>query len=184
MSMIQFVEVRDYAVDRLKAAFTLHKNVHIAAHPGHFDGAEIKRLANQTPAILTSFMRYTDEDHTAYLISWILSRADSKDRLYDGALRLVSAVIPLLRCLDAPFSTDRPTDIEAECLYSGTLDQINSTLWGITWQWRIAEPVRYEGEGGIPLVDLAYFEGYEATHHIEQRVAQDRVAMEVAHDTD
>jgi hypothetical protein len=73
-------------------------------------------------------MGYTDEDHTAFLVSWILYRADPKDRLYDGALNLVSAVIPVIRDMDAPFSTDRPTDIEAECLYSGTLDQINITL--------------------------------------------------------
>jgi hypothetical protein len=86
--------------------------------------------------------------------------------------------------LDARFSTDRPTDIEAECLYSGTLDQINIILWGIKWQWRIAEPVRYEGEGGIPLLDLDYFEGYDATHRIEQRVTQDTVPLEVVHDTD
>jgi hypothetical protein len=68
-------------------------------------------------------------------------------------------------------------------LYSGTLDQINITLWGIKWQWRITEPVRYEGDGGIPLLDLDYFEGYEATHSIDQRGTKDTVDMEVAHDT-
>ena len=179
MSMIRFVDVRDHAIAHIKRAFSLNKQVHIAAHPGHFNEGEIRRLANHTPAILTSFMRYTDEDHTAYLVSWVLYRADTKDRLYDGTLKPVTAVIPVIRDLDAPFSTDRPTDIEAECLYSGTLDQINITLWGIRWQWRIAEPVRYEGDGGIPLLDLDYFEGYEATHTLQKAQVHDTVAMEV-----
>ena len=189
MSMIRFVDVRDHAVEYLKGAFSLNKQVHIAAHPGHFNEGEIRRLANHTPAILTSFMRYTDEDHramgynhenhTAYLVSWVLYRADTKDRLYDGALKLVTAVIPVIRDVDAPFSTARPTDIEAECLYSGTLDQINITLWVIRWQGRIAEPVRYEGDGGIPLLDLDYFEGYEATHTLQNAQVQETVAMEV-----
>jgi hypothetical protein len=184
MSILSFVDVRDCAIEQLKDAFVLNKKLYIAAHPGQFNEAEIRRLANQTPAILTSLMRYTDEDHRAYLVSWVLYRADTKDRLYDGALKLVSAVIPVIRAMDARFGADRPTDIEAECLYSGTLDQINITLWGIKWQWRIAEPVRYEGDGGIPLLDFDYFEGYEATHTIEQRVADDTVQLEVSRDTD
>jgi hypothetical protein len=61
MSMIRFVDVRDHAVTWLKEAFSPNKKLHIAAHPGQFNEAEIKRLANRTPAILTSFMRYTDE---------------------------------------------------------------------------------------------------------------------------
>jgi phage gp37-like protein len=91
VSIITFVDIRNEAVDQIKAAFSENKKLHIAAHPGQFNEAEIKRLASQTPAILTSFMRYADDDRAVHLVSWVLYRADNKDRLYDGALKIVSA---------------------------------------------------------------------------------------------
>jgi len=179
MSIVTLASVRDEAISQIKSAFAENKKLHIAAHPGRFDEAEIKRLANQTPAILTSFMRYTNEDHTVEFVSWVLYRADSKDRLYDGALKIVSSLIPIIGNLDAEWSIGEGKNIEAECLYSGSLDQINITLWGIRWKWHIRELTIEKGEGGILLPDLEYFEGYDATHNIENAIAQDNVNLEV-----
>jgi hypothetical protein len=186
--IITFVDIRNEAIKQIKTAFAENKKLHIAPHPGLFNEAEIKRLANQTPAILTSFLRFTDEEGiagTISLVSWVLYRADSKDRLYDGALKIVSALVPVIREIDADWSIGGGQDIDAECLYSGALDQINVTLWGVRWNWKIRGTVFDEGEGGIRLDDLDYFEGYDATHQIDNAVAHDIVNLEVEHaDTD
>jgi hypothetical protein len=181
MGIKSFVDIRDSAVAQIKAAFSGNKKIHIAAHPGRFNEPEIKRLANQTPAILTSFMRYSDEDHTIRFVSWILYRADSKDRLYDGSLKIVSALIPVIREIDAEWSIGGGTEIDAECLYSGSLDQINITLWGVRWNWKIREPLLAGGEGGnLVDDDLDYFEGYDAAHKIGSAAAEDIVNLEVS----
>jgi len=180
MKIITLADVRDEAIEQIKAAFSKNKKIHIAAHPGQFDVAEIKRLANQTPAVLTSLIRYTDEDHTADFVNWVLYRATSTDRLYDGALRISSALIPVIGNLDAEWSIGEGRRIEAECLYSGSLDQINITLWGVKWKWHIKELMLCEDEGGILFPDLEYFEGYDAAHTIGNAAAKDNVNLEVS----
>jgi len=183
--IIDFVDIRDDAIKQIKAAFAKNKKLHIAAHPGLFNEAEIKRLANQTPAILTSFIRFSEKDNIISFVSWVLYRADSKDRLYDGALKIVSALIPVLRGIDAEWSIGGADGIDAECLYSATLDQINVTLWGVRWDLQIPSTVLDDGEGGVRLDDLDYFEGYDATHLIGDAKAKDNVNLEVHHaDTD
>jgi hypothetical protein len=175
--IIDFVDIRSEAIKQIKAAFAENKKLHIAAHPGLFNEAEIKRLANQTPAILTSFLRYSDKDNTVGFVSWVLYRADSKDRLYDGALKIVSALIPVLRGIDADWSIGGGDGIDAECLYSGALDQINVTLWGVRWDWPIRATVFDDGSGGVRLDDLDYFEGYDAAHHIGDAAVKDNVQL-------
>jgi hypothetical protein len=181
MSVITFVDIRDAAINQIKAPFSENKKLFVAAHPGRFNEAEVKRLASQTPAILTSFMSYTDEDHTIHFVSWVLYRAGSKDLLYDGALKLVSALIPVIRNIDADWSIAGGRNVEAECLYSGSLDQINITLWGVKWDWEIRDTVFEGGQGGIPLDDLDYFEGYDAAHRIGSAAVKDIVHLEVSH---
>jgi len=184
--IVNFVDIRDEAIKQIKAAFAANKKLRIEAHPGLFNEAEIRRLANQAPAILTSFIRYSDKDNIVSFVSWVLYRADTKDRLYDGALKIVSALIPVLRNIDTDWSyTGGGQGVEAECLYSGTLDQINVTLWGVKWEWQIRDTVFDDGEGGVRLDDLDYFEGYDATHLIGDAAAKDIVNLEVQHaDTD
>ena len=179
MKIITLVDVRDEAIDQIKTAFAKNKKLHIAAHPGMFDEKEIRRLATKTPAILTSFIRYTHEDHTVEFASFVLYRADGKDLLYDGALKIVSALVPVIENLDAEWSIGGGKDVAAQSLYSETLDQINITLWGIRWKWHITNLSPYEGEGGILFPDLEYFEGYDATHNLESAVAKDNVNLEV-----
>ena len=176
MSVATFTMIRDKAVEQIKAAFAAYGGkLHAAAHPGRFDAAEIKRLAVRAPAVLTSFMRYADESRSVDFVSWVMCRADSKDRLYDGALNLVSALVPVIRDLDCDWSVDAPCGIEAECLYSGALDQMNVTLWGVGWSWRIKETALKNGEGGVPLFDFGDFEGYDAAHRIGDGEAKDSV---------
>lgn len=174
MSVITFTQIRDSAVEQIKAAFGSNPKIHIAAHPGTFNEAEIRRLSNQTPAILTSFMRYRDSDHKIEFITWVLCRADNKDRLYNAALDIVSALIGVIRNLDTDWTIDEPSGIEAECLYTGSLDQIGVTLWGIKWEWEIPEP---SAEGGIPVFDLDVFEGYDATHEVGSNSVSDNVTI-------
>jgi hypothetical protein len=160
MSAVTFTLMRDYAAEQIKAAFAEYGDrPRIAARPGRFNGAEIKRLAARAPAIPVSFMRYRDEEPATDFVTWVTCRADSKDRLYDGALNLVSALIPAIRNLDSEWSMDAPGGIEAECLYSGALDQINMTLWGVKWNWKILKPAAGEsGAGGVTVNDTVNLE--------------------------
>lgn len=179
-----YVDVRDEAVAQIKEAFTNESGkcpVFIGAHPGRFDEAEIRRLAQQTPAICTSLMEIDGERNEAGFVSWVLARARGKDRLYDTALGLVSALIPVIRKLDADYSVDAPRDIEAECLYSGSLDAINVTLWGVRWTWKLRRSVLEGGEGGFPVFDLNWFEGYDAALRMGSAAVNDSVNMEVHH---
>jgi hypothetical protein len=179
--MITYREVRNTAVEKIMERFSANKRIYIAAHPGTFDGEEIRRLANQTPAILTSLIRISDQDvqdeSWCDFVSWILYRADNQDRLYDGALNILSSLIPVIRNLDAEWSIGGGTDIQAECLYSGSLDRSNVTLWAARWRWQ----VRAMSTGGvIPLPDdLDYFEGYDADHIVGTQNIQDEVHLEV-----
>jgi hypothetical protein len=52
-----YIDVRNEAVRQIEAAFTgkdSRPRLRVGAHPGRFDEAEIRRLAQQSPAILTS----------------------------------------------------------------------------------------------------------------------------------
>ena len=176
---IGYKEIRDSAVEQIKESFAANKRLHIAAHPGSFDGEEIRRLSNQTPAILTSLVRVSDQDvqdeSWCDFVSWILYRADNQDRLYDGALKIVSAIIPVIRNIDAAWSINGGTDIQAECLYSGSLDRMNITLWAVRWRWQVRA---VSGDGAIPMPeDLDYFEGYNATHKVGSQIIKDEVHL-------
>ncbi|MDR2923511.1 MAG: hypothetical protein LBU85_09255 [Treponema sp.] len=178
MSVKSLVDMRNEAVNQIKEAIN-KKEIFISEHPGQFDASEIKRLATQTPAILTSLMRYSDENNTARFATWVLYRATAKDRLYDGALKIVTALIPIIRELDAEWSIGGGADIDAECLYSGALDQINITLWGVRWNWQTTGIVPDEG-GGALIDDLDYFRGYDAGHQIKDCAVEDIVNLEVS----
>jgi hypothetical protein len=179
-----YVDVRNEAVEQIKAAFTDKDGkcpVFVEAHPGRFDEAEIRRLAQRTPAVFTSLMGVDDEKNEFEFVSWVLARAQGKDRLYDTALGIVSALIPIIRNLDADYSVDAPHGIEAECLYSGSLDAINVTLWAVRWTWELRKSVFESGEGGFPVFEPERFEGYDAAHQIGDVNVNDTVNLEVNH---
>jgi hypothetical protein len=181
--VITLLDVRDNAVSQIKERFAGQGHIHTAPHPGMFNEEEIRRLAQRTPAVLTSLMRISgqgaNDESSCDFISWVLYRANNRDALYDGALNMVSALIPVVRDLDAPWSLGGGADIEAECLYSGSLDKINVTLWAVKWRWR----VRALESGGAVLLpeDLDWFEGYDAGHLVGRRDIKDEVHLEVNH---
>ena len=171
-----YVDIRNSVVAQIKAAFASDKRITVAAHPGNFDEGEIRRLMQTTPAILTSLVGINDEDvaDECYIdfVSWVLHRADNKDRLYDGALSLVSALVGVIKKIDKPVSYGGGTKINAQCLYTGSLDKINATLWAV--RWRLMARAVYDD--GITLPDdLDWFRGYDASLAVGTQKARDIV---------
>ena len=183
---ITYLTVRDSAVSQIKDKFKNPK-IHIEAHPGAFNEDEIRRLVTKTPAILTSLMRITDTDEQdesiCDFVSWVLYRANTQDKLYDGIIKTVSALIPVIRGLDADFAYNGGTNITAESLYSGALDKINITLWAVRWSWKMRGVV-FTGEDGEILLpgDVEYFEGYDSTIAVGEKTVEDIVNLEVNKD--
>jgi hypothetical protein len=159
--MSGYLTIRDEAVNQIKAGFAGNPEIHIAAHPGWFTEKTIQQAAQRTPAILTSLVTAADgERNTVTFLSWVLYRAGSADKLYDGALKIVSALIPIIRKADFDLVI-KDTNIEAECLFSGALDAANITLWAVKWELALKDhAVRGAGES---LSDLGQFEGYDGT---------------------
>jgi hypothetical protein len=174
--VINFVDIRNYAISKIKKAVANEK-IYIEPHPGRFSEIEIKQAAQRTPAVLTSILRISRETNTIDFVSWVLYRANNKDTLYDGALKLVNALIPVIGNLDAEWGIDVPTGITAECLFSGQLDAMNVTLWAVRWSWEVKPFVFVNGEGGIPLDELDIFEGYDAEHEIGNNAVSDIVTI-------
>jgi len=95
---MSYLAARDSAVEQIRAGMLpLFPKMTIDAHPGVFTEQTIKRDAQRTPAILTSLVRAADGTYGNSLtfVSWVLYRASSEDRLYDGALKIISALIPV-----------------------------------------------------------------------------------------
>ena len=174
-----YLDIRDSVVQQIQAAFAKDKRINVIAHPGNFDEGELRRLMQTTPAILTSLVGINDEDiaDECYIdfVSWVLHRADNKDRLYDGALSLVSALIGVIKNIDDPVSYGSGTKINAQCLYTGSLDKINATLWAVRWRLM----ARAVTDGGITLPDdLDWFKGYDASLAIGTQKADDTVNLD------
>jgi len=127
---------RDSAVEQIRAGMLpLFPKMTVEAHPGVFTEQTIRRDAQRTPAILTSPVRAEDGTYRNGLtfVSRVLYRASAEDRLYDGALKIISALIPVIRKAEFNAYT-KDTAIDAECLYTGALDAINVTLWAVKWE--------------------------------------------------
>ena len=171
-----YLDIRNSVVEQIQAAFANDKRVKVAAHPGNFDEGEIRRLMQTTPAILTSLVGINDEDvaDECYIdfVSWVLYRADNKDRLYDGALILISALVGAIKNINEPAFYGGGTKINAQCLYTGSLDKINSTLWAVRWRLQ----TRAVTDGGITrYYDLEWFKGYDASLAVGTQKARDIV---------
>jgi len=185
MSRYTYLDIRNEAV---KVIQTLFKNkgikINVAAHAGRFTENEIRRLATQTPAVLTSLMNIADGEGTdnseCRFVSWVLVRADNKDKLYDSALRYLSLLIPVIRSIpnESFYNATDVTDIEAENLYTGTLDNINISMWAVSWTWKVRATQLPEGD--IALDDeLEMFEGADGTLDVEERAVGSTADMEV-----
>jgi len=172
-NLVNYAEVRDTAVSYLAAVFAKRPELIHASHPGRFDVEEVKRLLQKTPSLHTALMRVKNvsgddgDEQTAELVTWVLHRATNKDRLADDILRILAALVPALREINAPWSIGGALDVEATNLYSGSLDKINVALWAVSWTWKLQAPVldtTANGIGGIiDASDLEPFEGYDAS---------------------
>lgn len=181
--IITYLDVRDSAVSQIRNAFASQPKIKIEGHPGAFGEEEIKRLAQRTPAILVSMLKVSDPDNQdesfAEFVCWVMYRADSLDRLYDGVLKIISALIPVIRGIDADWAYNDGKNIQAESLYSGPLDRLNITLWAVKWKWRLRGPVFDGQEGGIRIPDdLEVFEGYDSVFVVGSAEAEDIVNIE------
>jgi hypothetical protein len=174
--MSDYLTIRDEAVEQIRAGFAKNPEIHIAAHPGYFTEKTIQQAAQRTPAILTSLVKAADgANNTVTFVSWVLYRAGGADKLYDGALKIVSALIPVIRKADFDLVI-KDTDIEAECLFSGALDAINITLWAVKWELALKDhAVRGEGES---LSDLEQVGGYDGTTVFDAVEVHDHTEME------
>lgn len=177
---VTYLDIRDAVVKQLHAAFAHDKRITVSSHPGNFDEAEIRRLMQKTPAVITSLAHIRDEDVEddcfIEFVSWVLYRADNQDRLYNGALSLVSAVVGAIKRVLLPVSFGGGRSINAECLYSGSLDKINATLWAVRWKLH-ARAVNDDGVIVLP-DDLDWFKGYDAQLTVGKQTACDTVNLE------
>jgi hypothetical protein len=183
--MSGYLTIRNAAVEQIRAGMLpLFPDMTVASHPGFFTEQTIKRDAQKTPAILTSLVKAADgkpagsiprERNSITFVSWVLYRANSADKLYDGALQIVSALIPVIRKADFDLVI-KDTNIEAECLYSGALDAINITLWAVKWELVLGA---YALDGpGESLAGLEKFDGYDGTAVIGTGEVYDHTNME------
>jgi hypothetical protein len=175
--MSDYLTVRDQAVEQIRAGFANSPEIHVAAHPGWFTEKTIQQAAQRTPAILTSLVKAADGvvNNNIILVSWVLYRAGSADKLYDGALKIVSALIPIIRKADFDLVI-KDTNIEAECLYSGTLDAINITLWAVKWELVLKD--RAVSGMDESLSDLEQVGGYDGTTIVDAIEIYDHTEME------
>jgi len=133
---MNYLVIRDEAVRQIQAGIiSLYPKMRVEAHGGTFTEQSIKQNAQRTPAILTSLVKAADgtQNNSITFVSWVLYRASSEDKLYDGALKIVSALTSVIQKAD--FDLDiKDTVINAECLYSGTLDAMAVTMWAVKWE--------------------------------------------------
>ena len=138
---MSYLKVRELAVQQIKdGMLPIYPKMRIEAHPGAFTEQTIKQEAQRTPAILTSLLRAADGvySNSITFVSWVLYRASNSDKLYDGALKIISALIPVIRNANFDLAI-KDVPIEAECLYSGALDAIAVTLWAVKWELVLGE---------------------------------------------
>ncbi|MCM1321614.1 MAG: hypothetical protein NC041_07070 [Bacteroides sp.] len=183
MSRYSYLDIRNEAVCLIESAFAKHKKVKVEAHAGQFTEAEIRRLATKAPAILTSLMEIRDGGGTdnaeCRFVSWVLCRASNADTLYDEGLKMTSLLIPVIRSIPAKskYNATEVTDIAAENLYRGTLDQINISMWAVSWSWynRAAQL----DDGCIALGDeLENFEGADGCAEMGSLSVEEKINME------
>lgn len=120
------------------------------------------------------------DNSECHFISWVLVRADNKDKIYDAGLKYISLLIPVIRSIpnESEYNGTDVTDVEAENLYTGTLDTINISMWAVSWNWKVRATQIPDGD--IALDDeLEMFEGADGTLDVEERAVGSTVDVEV-----
>ena len=87
---LTYLDIKNSIVEQIQTAFKSDKRVTVKSHAGNFDEAEVRRLMQSTPAILTSLVEINDEDEAdeCYIefVSWVLYRADNYAGAENGVL--------------------------------------------------------------------------------------------------
>lgn len=186
MSKYNYLDIRNEAIRLIQGGFPKDrfKNLKVVPHAGRFTEQEIRRLATQAPAVLTSLMQINDGEGTdnseCRFVSWVLVRANNADKIYDEGLKLTSVLIPVIRTVPnkSAYNATDVADIEAENLYTGTLDSINISMWAVSWTWKVRATQIPDSD--IALDDeLEIFEGADGTLDIEKRAVGSKADMEV-----
>lgn len=171
-----YLDIRNDVINQLKDYYSKAKNkIYIEASAGSFNEDEIRRLFVKTPAIFTCLSSIEDncknDESYANFISYVVVQANQRDKLYDNGLLLVGSLIDAIKKLDAKEFGYETNFIKADCLYSGSLDKINACLWAVSFKWKLRS-VSIDGE----IIDasiLENFEGYDATHNIDNEKVND-----------
>ena len=186
MSKYNYLDIRNEAVSLIEKHFPKekYKTMKVIAHAGRFTEAEIRRLATQTPAIITSLMQISDGEGTdnsaCRFVSWVLCRASNADKIYDEGLKYTSLLIPVIRSIpnESKYNGTDVTDIDAENLYSGTLDNINISMWAVAWTWNVRATQIPDGTFATD-DELEMIEGADGTLEVEERAVGSKADMEV-----
>ena len=113
-------------------------------------------------------------------IHFFLFKLAHIDKIYDAGLKYISLLIPVIRSIpnESEYNGTDVTDVEAENLYTGTLDTINISMWAVSWNWKVRATQIPDGD--IALDDeLEMFEGADGTLDVEERAVGSTVDVEV-----
>lgn len=112
--------------------------IHIEAHGGKFDLAELKRYSTRAPAVLIAILRAGDAGTTqpraevrcaAYLVI-----KDTRDEVRDAAhLLLADRLMQLLRRTPLP-DAGKASQLTWDNLYSGYADEEGIALGAVSWR--------------------------------------------------
>lgn len=170
-----YLDVRNEAVKQIKKYFDDRKiKIDVEASAGTLNEEEIRRLFIKASAIYVSLSEIDIENEYIRFVCYIVVRANQKDRIYDSGLAVSGSLLSCLKDLDGKTWGYSTSDISAQCLYSGSLDKINACLWACSWKWKI-RVADIDGEIKDETV-LDNFEGYDATHIVENKTVKDTVA--------
>ena len=95
-------------------------------------------------------------------------------------LKYTSLLIPVIRSIpnESKYNGTDVTDIDAENLYSGTLDNINISMWAVAWTWNVRATQIPDGTFATD-DELEMFEGADGTLKVEERAVGSKADMEV-----
>lgn len=136
----------------------------LKTHSGRFGLAEVKRLANATPAVLVSVLRLTKQPSAiarwnATMALFVLTR-DQLDLPRDESAISISEF--LCHWLDGRQFVygQAVTDIDAQNLYASELESLGLSLWGITFKSQLSvaqTPYSYGGNGIVDPLDQSLY---------------------------
>lgn len=171
-----YLDIRNEAVKEIKNYFDKRKvKITVEASAGTLNEDEIRRLFIKAPAVYISLSEIDIENEYLGFIGYIVVRANQKDKIYDSGLAVAGLLLSCLKDLVGGTWGYSTSDISAQCLYSGSLDKINACLWACSWKWKIRVA---DIDGEIKDVSvLEDFEGYDATHIVDEKTAKDTVKL-------